>query len=244
MANRRTIEQEELVHLPPSEEPVHSLRVDALYLINEYQKPWIRAIPRDLQWLKEDYGKLERHEEEKVWVDGNKEELDKQYPFEITSWIRDWYFQVYWMLIHKEEKWGASLLDLTFFLTITDPRPTHPLCSYFRFNYRLHILQLRDYKEDIINTIYNNDELRTKILRGELIPYDYTIHMAYGTIRNKLIEKHHKTQVALRKEVDRSLHMEPPRWTSAALKLYKQGKNPEEIYNLLVKPKFIPYNPD
>ena len=179
-------------------------RGNALELIKIWKKEPHVATKKDIRWFWEDMD-MDDVESEIVWayVTPKVDKLSQMYPFRVTEWFENFYRFMPDILPLGLD--GTGQIDWNLFFSLAYPLPGGLAVPFRSMVRKLNVAQLRLVKEKIINEIWEDKDLRKKIINWDLIPSIYIHYMPYQLIRKRVVEKDKKMQKNIRKEAVRDL---------------------------------------
>lgn len=209
-------------------------RENAILLMQKHGKEAHGATREDIRWFWQDLDM--ECETEIAWdyVQPRIRELSEMYPFLVTEWFMNFYRFMPDIIEKGIDRTGQ--IDWNLFFSLAYPIPGGLAVPFYKMIEKLNVAQLREVREQIVDEIWNDPEMRKKIFKEEGIPSKYTYYMAYQTIRNRVIEKDKKYQREKIKERERAIgkscyerQKELRPFFNQVLQAQKEGK--EVIYN-------------
>ncbi len=208
-------------------------RIAAFEMLEKYNKPVFRHTEEDIHRFWQDFDMEVEKEDAWDYVNYNYVKLCEMYPFEVTEWFMEFFrYMPECLWYHYDD---AGDVDWCCFFSLLYPLPGNLGISYCEMIKKLNVSQNRQVKRQILDEIWNDPDLKHKILRGDLVPSIYIYYTPYQTLRKAIIERQEKYNRALKKEKKEQIsgHTPPP-WLKEAHKLRQEGKTPEEILKILV----------
>ena len=169
---------------------VNEARKLGIEFIEKYNKTPHVATKDDKEWFWQDLELLVDTDVAWEYVEPRVKVLSDMYPFAITEWITDFYSYMPEMFHYKLD--GVGQIDWNIFFTLAYPLPKGMAISFHFLMKKLNVAQNRIVRRQIIDEIWNNKDLRLKVMRWEPIPSIYTYYIAYPTIRRRIEERAHK----------------------------------------------------
>jgi len=190
----------------------------------------VMATKEDVDWFWADMDLEIDSETAKEYVNNHLKALCDRYPFLLTEFFEEFYRYMPDCLYYELDKVGP--IDWNLFFTLAYPLPPLPCLSFRVMINKLNWAQLRIVKNQIIEEIWNNKELRRRVLEEEVISSLYTQYIPYLTIRKRLLERAKKEERLIQEEKNILMGRgKVPEWVREATKLYDQGVPVEEIFS-------------
>jgi hypothetical protein len=180
------------------------MRKEAINLINNLGKTHYIAQPKDLAWWTEDLHKIVDTKVAWVFVENHREKLESQYPLEVTNWFLDFYNYLCFFLVPKYNI-KDRYIDWNLFFTLARPIEIHPSTSFNKTIQKLQIAQGRDLRAKLKEECYQDVELRTRVLKGELVPPKYTEDINYIELRHYIERRIQQDYKGVAKQLKASL---------------------------------------
>ena len=161
------------------------------------------ATKEDIRWFWQDIDIDCDTETAWDYVTPQVDKLSEQYPFLITEWFENWYRFMPDIIDKGIDRTGQ--IDWNLFFSLAWPIPGGLAVPFYLMIKKLNVAQNRIVRIQIVDTIWKDKELRTKIINWELIPSIYINYMPYQLIRKRVIEKDKKINADKRKEAEADL---------------------------------------
>lgn len=101
----------------------------------------------------------------------HQELLYMRYPLYISNWFVRWY--AFW---YSETSVHKSRLDWDIFFSLLNPKPPAHFCIKFNtIINKVNILERRDIRPKYFRAVWNNEDMRDKILHGEFVTFNQHI---------------------------------------------------------------------
>lgn len=153
--------------------------------------------------------------------------LATNYPIYITSWFSTWGD------FHREYDVEPNVLDWSIFFSLLSPRPPWtPHAKIPLIFEKFFTMQRQTNKPVLIKYIWDTPELRTKVLAGEPIPYQWEVIVPYSTIYSSI--KRFQEVEDKRKEAGRDMERGRNHRMKELLPLFKQVDQAEKEGNEVV----------
>jgi len=182
---------------------INENRKIGIELIEEYNKTPHVATKEDIHWFDQDLDMIIDSDVAWDYVTPRIKELSEMYPFYITEWFEEFYRYMPELLPTGRD--GTGQIDWNIFFSLAYPLPKLPYLSFRSMIQKLDVAQNRIVRAQIKEEIWNDKELRRKIMNWENIPSIYTNYIAYQTIRKAIVERHEKQERALQREKERDM---------------------------------------
>lgn len=178
-------------------------RENAVILMDKYNKEPHPATREDIAWFWQDFGM--ECEKEIAWdyVQPRIRDLSEQYPFLTTEWFMNFYR--YMPDIIDKGLDGTGQIDWNLFFSLAYPLPGGLAVPFRYMIEKLNVAQLREVREQIVDEVWIDPEMKKSIFKWGTIPTIYTYYMPYQLIRKRVIEKDQKYQREKRKEREKSI---------------------------------------
>ena len=174
---------------------INNLRRTGMLLIEDFKKEVHLASKEDVRWFWEDINIETDTEASWEYVNTHLSILNTQYIFYITEWFMEFYRYMPEVIEARLDR--AGLIDFNIFFTLASPI-VRPTCTSFQeMLTKLNTWQTRKAKEQIKRDCWENIDLRTKLLQGDLIPSIYLEYIPYQTLRKVILERQLKERTDL-----------------------------------------------
>lgn len=169
---------------------INELRQNGLWFIEHFNREPHIATKADIKWFWGDYDLEIDSEVAWEYVNENLHELNAQYSFGVTEWFMEFYRYMPDCLEFNWDKVGAP--DWNIFFTLAYPLPHLTYTSFQITIKKLNIAQTRQLKINLKEEIWNSEELREKLFKGEPISAYYLQYFTYAHLRNYIIDRKKK----------------------------------------------------
>lgn len=204
---------------------LNDLRENGVGLIKRFRGGKVHhATKADLQWFKEDW---EVFFETPVklcdeYVTKNLDELIKRYPFLVTEWLVEWY-DIQMDLPIKYTLSMPYYADWNLFFSFVYPLPPNIAIPFYRLVRRLDVKENILIKKQIVDDIWNNTDLRQKVVHGEGIPAVYTYYISYQQLRQRILTRNKAGYEGAQAELAAFKGTKQPEWYKEMSKLVREG---------------------
>ena len=218
-----------------------------LKIARKYGKDPYKPNPKERAWIFYDTLITMVKEDFNDYYEIYNSVLKKSYPWEITHWLKNWYsiwrYLRLHLGIHMEEADGVLFYTISrpFPPGITSPDAIGQPFSFYKIIDFLHTIQRRDKIKEVVQEIIKDTEVLDKLLKGQIIPYEYTEVLSFSSLYDKVTNyiifhpnicrelppEHQRIIENLRKlhPNDKAIFKAP--WFLEAYRLAKEGKKKE-----------------
>jgi len=172
-------------------------------LIKECNKTPHQATAGDIAWFWQDLDMPLESDIAWEYVNPRIKELCGMYSFAVTEWFMEFYRYMPEVLDLKLDRTGQ--IDWNLFFSLAYPLPGGLAVPFHAMINKLNVAQNRIVRKQIIEEIWNNEDLRVKVMKWENIPSIYTYYIAYPIIRNAIERRVQKELKEKRREINQSV---------------------------------------